>query len=82
MPAAVVCGLGLLRCGSDAAEAMGFVFGVAAAAISCADAGVAAFSLPADPGAGLSGTAVQDDGGRTAKSFWVEGLAEVIGEAT
>lgn len=82
MLALVVWGLGLLRCGSDAAEAMGFVLGGAGAPISCADAGVAAVSLPADPSVGLSGTSVQDDGGRTAKSFWVEGLAEVIGEAT
>lgn len=55
---------------------------MAAVPSRCAD--VAAFSLPADPDVGLSGTSLQDDAGRAAKSFWVDGLAalcKVVGEA-
>lgn len=58
---------------------------MAAATSRCADADIAAFSLLADPDVGLSGTSLQDDGSRVAKSFWTEDLAalwEVVGEAT
>lgn len=57
----------------------------ASAAPSRANAELAAISLPADPGVGLSGTSLQDDGGGAAQSFWVEvlvDLCEVVIEAT
>lgn len=88
MAAVVVCGSDLLRCGSDAAEELGFVLTAGPAAASpsrWANADEAAFSLPADPDEGLSGKSLQDGGSRAAQSFWVEDLAdlcEVVGEAT
>lgn len=63
----------VLRCGSDAAEELGVVSraGRAVEPGRCAEADVAALSLPADTDVGRS------DGGGAAQSFWVEDLVDL-----